>query len=112
MDTEHKVIATGTIRGPEAGGEAALIRTVDGDLLQLSDYWIAEGAPDVRVYLSPDKAGSVIIEGALDFGRITCLSGQVSYAIPQNYPTMDVKTVVVHCTRFHVTFGVAVLEHV
>ena len=82
---EARTIATGTIRGPEAGGEAQLIRTAKGDTLALKDYWIAPGAPDVHVYLSPDKTGSVAVEGIHDFGRITQLSGEISYDIPHDY---------------------------
>lgn len=107
----EEILASGTIRGPEAGGKAQLVRTANGDSLTLKDYWIAPGAPDVHVYLSPDKAGSVTVEGIVDFGRITQLGGEISYEIPEDYPTETVQSVIVHCTQFSVTFGVAELEH-
>ena len=104
------VIARGVIHGHEAGGEVVLERTPQGDVLRLKDYWIAPGAPDVRVYLSPDVAGDPEVEGAVDFGKITTFSGDASYPIPGEVSIEDMRSLVVYCKVYSVSFGVAVLE--
>ena len=106
------IIARGVIRGHEAGGEVVIEALPEGDVLHLRDYWIAEGAPDVRIYLSPDESGEVETEGAIDFGQIKVFSGDVSYLIPREAAVRDMRTVVVYCKVYSVTFGVAVLEYV
>ena len=105
------IIARGVLRGHEAGGEVALATTAQGDVLRLEEYWIAPGAPDVRLYLTPDKAGNVAVEGAIDLGNVTAFSGRsAAYAIPEGTPLRQMGAVVVYCTVFSVTFGVAVLD--
>lgn len=106
------VIARGVIRGHEAGGEVVLENTSQGGVLHLKNYWIAPGAPDVRVYLSPDASGEVEVEGAVDFGRVQAFSGEVSYPIPEGVAAAQMRAVVVYCKVYSVTFGVAILEHV
>ncbi len=106
----RKIIARGIIRGHEAGGKVVLESGPEGTVVRLEDYWIAAGAPDVRVYLSPDKAGNVEIEGVVDFGRVNSFSGQLSYNIPEAIPVQEIGSLVVYCKVYSVTFGVAVLE--
>lgn len=108
----RQVIARGVIRGPEAGGSVTLETSDQGAVLRLEDYWIAQGAPDVRVYLTPDRDGRVEVEGSLDFGKVTSFSGSLSYAVPAGARTRKMSAVVVYCKVFSVTFGVAPLERV
>ena len=110
--SQPTVIARGIIRGHEASGEVVLENSSEGEVLHLKNYWIAGGAPDVRIYLSPDERGKVKVEGAIDFGRVSAFSGDVSYAIPKDRPARQMRTVVVYCKVYSVTFGVAVLEPV
>ena len=60
------IVARGVLRGHEAGGEVVLETTAQGDVLHLKNHWIAPGAPDVRIYLTPDKAGNVTIDGVIE----------------------------------------------
>lgn len=106
------VIARGVIQGPEAKGEVVLEATPEGYILHLSNYWIAEGAPDVHIYLSPDEAGNVEMEGVIDFGRIESFSGDITYPIPTGAVARSMRSVVVYCKVYSVMFGVAALEFV
>ena len=107
---EAEIIARGTLQGPEAGGEVVMERSPEGHMLHLKDYWIAQGAPDVHIYLSPDKGGAAEIEGVHDFGKTTQFSGELSYPIPDGYEVSEIRSVVVYCKVYSVTFGVARLE--
>ncbi len=112
-DRLAKIVARGVLRGHEAGGEVVLETTALGSVLRLKEYWIAQGAPDVRIYLTPDKAGNVEIDGAIDLGKVTTFSGRVSaYAIPEGISLRQMGAVVVYCTVYSVTFGVAALDPV
>lgn len=109
---QTKVIARGVIRGPEAGGEVVLESSSQGEVLRLEDYWIAQGAPDVRIYLTPDNTGNVEVDEAVDFGRVSAFSGlRLSYPIPKDRCARQMHAVVVCCKVYSVTFGVAVLDH-
>lgn len=104
------MLARGVVRGHEASSEVRLERTPEGDILHLVDYRVAAGAPDVRVYLSPYEAGKVDLEGAVELGRITVFSGDARFLVPEGVPSEEMRAAVVQCTKYSVTFGVAVLE--
>ena len=107
------IIARGVLHGHEAGGEVFLETTPQGDVLRLKAFWIAPGAPDVRMYLTPDKAGAVAVDGVVDLGKVTTFSGRSAvYPIPEGVPLRQMGAVVVYCTVFSVTFGVAALDAV
>ncbi len=100
------VLATATITGPEARGTAALIQTDDGrTLLRATDYWIADGAPDARFYLTPHPGGSVDVEGIIDFGKITPLTGNIEFDLPTGADPSSFLMVVVYCRQYSVEFG-------
>ncbi|MGI9595655.1 MAG: hypothetical protein ACR2QK_05825, partial [Acidimicrobiales bacterium] len=64
------VLATATIDGPEARGEAQLLQAPDGTVtVELDQFWVAPGAPDVRLFISPDPAGDVD-DDASDLGPV------------------------------------------
>ena len=49
-------IAKAVIAGHEAKGNASIVQADDGSLkIKLTDFWIAPGAPDVRIVISPRK---------------------------------------------------------
>ena len=104
------LLASGTIKGPEAGGAVSIVKTEDDLKLILTDYWIAPGAPDVRIYLSPHATGQV--DDAVDLGPMHQLEGTIELALSHNTRPETIKSVVVYCKVFSVTFGVGVLEHV
>ena len=106
-----KIIASGDFDGHEARGNATITQSEEGYTLHLKDYWIAPGAPDVRVYLSPDDNGAVEVEGVVDFGQIQQLTGQISYPIPATVSIQTMKSVVIYCKVYSVLFGYGKLEH-
>ena len=100
------VLATAAIDGPEARGTATLERKADGrTVLRLSDYWIAPGAPDVHVYLTPSAEGDTDAEGSIDFGKMAQLSGTLDLEVPANARIERAKVVVVLCKVYSVEFG-------
>ena len=100
------VLATALIEGPEARGMATLLRREDGRaVLRLTDYWIAPGAPDVHVYLTPAIDGDVDAAGTADFGPITQLQGNQNLTLPPNVEVDHLRTVVVFCKVYSVEFG-------
>lgn len=108
-----RVVARGSIHGHEAGGTVVLETSDGGSRLRLEDYWIAQGAPDVRIYLTPSMTGDVGVEGTLELARVTSFSGsKLEYAIPARTSLEHVAAVVIYCKAFSVTFGVAALERV
>ena len=53
-----EIIASAQISGPEAKGNAQIIQKEDGKYeLQLSNFWVAPGAPDVRIVFSQNLDG-------------------------------------------------------
>ena len=107
------LVAKGSIHGPEAGGTVVLETSKRGSALRLEDYWVAQGAPDVRVYLTPSETGDVRTDGTIELGRLTSFSGRrLVYTVPAEAPLARMAAVVVYCKVYSVTFGVAVLEHV
>lgn len=55
-----KTIATARIEGPEAIGDAKIVQLQDDSYqLQLTDYWIAPGAPDVQIVFSKNPEGHI-----------------------------------------------------
>ena len=105
-----KTLAQGTIEGPEANGAASLVHMGDEIKLVLKDYWIAPGAPDVRVYLSPHTSGSV--ESAVDLGPIHQHEGSIEFLVSQDTFLESIKSVVIFCKVYSVTFGIGLLHPV
>ena len=104
-----KIIASGVIHGHEAGGEVDLKTSSQGQFVKLKDYWISEGASDVRIYLSLDETGDVNVDGVIELGKGVSFSGNASYEIPKDTPAGQLRTLIVYCKIYSVTFGVAVL---
>ena len=96
---------TGTIKGPEAQGAASLV-TADGGhrVLRIRDLHVVPGAPDVRLYVTPN--GDVNHPDAVDLGPIASFEGRRDFALPDHLQR-DALFVVVHCKVFSVEFGKA-----
>ena len=103
------VIAQGTIRHHEAGGEAVLVQRPAGAVLHLRAHWMVSGAPDGRIYLSRDPGGAREAAGAVDLGQATVFSGEASYAVPEGVDLSAVRSAVVSCKVYSVLFGVSIL---
>lgn len=62
-----KTIATARIEGPEAIGDAEIVQLENGAFqLQLKEFWVAQGAPDVQIVFSKAQDG-VISESNIRF---------------------------------------------
>ena len=105
------MVAAGSITGLEAGGKATLLIDESGaKSLNLEGYWIADGAPDVHVYLTPDATGNVQVDGAVDFGRVNAISGNIVFDIPSETEVEEMRAVVIYSRAFSTTFGTAPLD--
>jgi hypothetical protein len=54
-----ELLATGSLSGPEARAAVRIIAADQGRTIELSDLWVAPGAPDVRLFASPNAAGAI-----------------------------------------------------
>ena len=98
------VAATGTITGPEARGSVTVTSSPDGTMtLELANFWVAPGAPDVRLYLSPDEDGSVA--NAIDLGHVPDNETRFSSQLPMEVGADQMRSVVIYCKVFSVLFG-------
>lgn len=108
-----KTLAKATIEGPEAKGDAKIVQNQDGSFeLQLIDFWVAQGAPDVRIVFSKDPNGKISED---TIREITLLpDGNFSQNFPIDYlDDFDaMKTLVVYCKQFFAHFGHGTLNKV
>ena len=102
------VIATGTISGPEARGDVNILRSQDDALtVEIKNFWVAPGAPDVRLYLSPHPDGA--ITDAVDLGHVPNAETQFSRLVPTGINEDQIRSVVIYCKVYSVLFGDAAL---
>ncbi len=98
------VIASGTLDGHEARGRITIVE-VDGKIqVRLQELWIAPGAPDVRLYVSPRSDGHVDDE-ATDLGQIPDTDSDVTRILPDHIDPSTIGSVIIHCTVYSVLFG-------
>ncbi|MEO0606516.1 MAG: DM13 domain-containing protein [Myxococcota bacterium] len=96
-----------TLAGHEARGTVDIATAADGSpVLRISDFWVAPGAPDVRLYVTPD--GDVDGPAAVDLGPIASIDGSKDFPLPDGIAVRGLH-VVVHCKVFSVEFGRAQL---
>ena len=105
------LIARGELMGTDAfhtgSGEVLLVSDPDGNLvLRFQDYEVRNG-PDLFVFLTPDTAGDVHAEGAVNLGGIRATSGSVNYEVPADVDPTTFRAAVIYCQAFSVTFAVA-----
>lgn len=65
---------------------------------------------DLFVYLSPDPAGNVSASGAVNLCAIRGTNGDVNYEVPRDIDLAKVRTAVIWCRAFSVTFATAKLD--
>ncbi len=83
-----------------------------GVTVRISNVWIAPGAPDVRIYLSSDPEGDFRAGRMTELGKVTELTVELSYVVPSVLEPPDMRSLVVYCSVYSVTFGVAALEYI
>lgn len=99
------VLATAAIAGPEARGHAELVKAADGTVtLEIADFWVAPGAPDVRLFVSPNPNGTVE-ETAIDLGPVPEHQTNLSYEFPTNANLNELASIIVYCKVYSVLFG-------
>ena len=110
-----RVLATGRLHSGEhhTVGTATVLLLADGRrVLRLTDFRTSNG-PDVHVWLSAAAGsasdGTVRHAAHVDLGGLKGNVGNQNYAIPRDADLAGVRSVVIWCRRFHVTFGAAAL---
>jgi hypothetical protein len=105
-----KLLASGTIAGPEARGSVRVLRAADGArTLEVADLWVAPGAPDVRIYITPHRDGAVD-ESTIELGKVADDQAHQSWVLPTDIPPTTATSVVVYCRVYSVYFGHAKLD--
>ena len=98
------IIATGTLDGHEARGEIAIVTAGDTSQVQLRNLWVAPGAPDVRLYVSPRTDGQVD-DAATELGKIPDHQPEIDRDLPDGLDPKTIGSVIIHCTVYSVLFG-------
>ncbi len=98
----------------DTSGVAQILRGPDGSLtLRLEGFETSNG-PDLHVWLSDRAAGGSWFkydEGErIELGELKANKGNHNYAIPAGADLEDIKSVVIWCKRFKVSFGSAAIE--
>ncbi|WP_406216002.1 DM13 domain-containing protein [Streptomyces decoyicus] len=115
--TRPKALAEGRFVTHEhdTSGTARTVRLADGgQVLRLEDLKTSEG-PDVRVYLSAraaDAAKAGLDDGAVALGKLKGNLGSQNYTVPAGTDLSKLRSVVIWCERFSVSFGAADLAAV
>ena len=80
-------------------------------LLRLSNFETSNG-PKVHVVLADHvvTGNNVVNAHSIDLGDLKGTSGNQNYTIPAGTNLKKVKSAVIYCERFHVTFGTATLK--
>ena len=99
------VLAVAAIDGPEARGRVELVKAADGTVtVEIADFWVAPGAPDVRLFVSPNPSGTVD-ETAIDLGPVPEQQANLSYQLPTNANPNELESIIVYCKVYSVLFG-------
>jgi len=98
------IIASGTIDGHEARGEFTIVDADGNARVQLRNLWVAPGAPDVRLYISPRTDGHVD-DTATELGKIPDRQSEIDRQLPDHIDPRSIGSVIIHCTVYSVLFG-------
>ncbi len=113
---EPRELASGTFVGQEhrTSGTATVIELPDGSrTLRLEDFATSNG-PDLHVWLSEKAAGGNWFKYSggrrVQLGELKANRGSHNYAIPAGAELDGLRSVVIWCKRFSVSFGSAPLD--
>jgi hypothetical protein len=99
------VLAVAAIDGPEARGRAELVQAADGTVtVEIAEFWVAPGAPDVRLFISPNPNGTVDAK-AIDLGPVPAQQATLSYRLPTSANPTELASIIVYCKVYSVLFG-------
>lgn len=110
-------LATGTFTGRErqsTAGRYALVRVGTDLQIHLDDAFRTDPGPDLHVVLTPTSAATVsgntaLAAGAVAISRLTALTGQQAYDVPDTLALGRFNAVLVHCVRHAHLYGAAPL---
>ncbi|KAA2217392.1 DM13 domain-containing protein [Maribacter flavus] len=106
-----KIVAKSRIEGPEAFGDAAIITDDDGShVLQLTNFWVAQGAPDVRIVFSKDPIGVVAEHNIRFIAELPDGHFEGDFPIDHLNDFDEMKTLIVYCKKFFAHFGHGTIE--
>lgn len=101
-------LATGTIKGHEARGDVTISQDGDVVTMNVENLWIAPGAPDTRVYISPREDGEV--DGkAIELQRPADGTTSWTTTLPATVEVAKMNSIIVYCKIYSVYFGTATL---
>ena len=107
---EFEVLAVGDLAGPEARGRVRVLIRDDDRTVEMSELWVAPGAPDVRLFASAHTDGTVD-RTSIDLGAVPYDHGEiVRWELPSSLAPEKVRSIVVYCHVYSVHFGHAELD--
>lgn len=110
------VVAMGAFQSQEhpTSGTASLLTLPDGSQVIRLENLASSDGPDVKIWLSDQAAGGDWFKYRsgryLDLGPIKATHGNQNYAVPAGSDLQGLRTVVLWCDRFSVSFGSAALQ--
>jgi hypothetical protein len=103
------LLATGSLSGPEARASVRIIAADDGSTIELSDLWVAPGAPDVRLFASPHADGTIDATST-ELGLVPYGETVLRLPFPSTLSADQARSVVIYCHIYSVHFGHAELQ--
>ncbi len=76
--------------------------------IAISDLWVSPGAPDARLYVSPETGGN-FTEAAVELAVLADGQSEGVWDLPQNMDLTKVRSALVYCKMYSVMFGTSVL---
>ncbi len=73
--------------------------------LQLTNFWVAPGAPDVRIVFSKDAKGHIDNETIRFISELPAGNFEQSFTIGHLNDLTEMKTLIVYCKQFFAHFG-------
>ncbi|MCB0388799.1 MAG: DM13 domain-containing protein [Winogradskyella sp.] len=108
-----KVVATARVEGPEAKGDAKIVSLENGTHeLQLTDFWVAPGAPDVKIVFSQDPNGVITNDTIRYIADMPSGNFSKNFSIDHLDDLAQIKTLIVYCKQFFAHFGHGILNKV
>lgn len=103
-------LASGAIAGSEARGHVRVVAAPDGTrTVEVTDFWVAPGAPDVRLYASA-RGDGVVDETSTELGTVADGEATQSWSLPVHLSGTSTMSVTVYCGVYSVYFGHAELR--
>ena len=94
-------------------GEWKIVQRGDDLFVVLDDAFSTRGAPDLKLFLSPQDEGSLTgknaTDGALLIAPLQSNRGAQEYKIPARTDLSDFETLIIHCEQFSKLWSTAAL---